>query len=64
MLPILIGTACTSALVSIVFFVLYVRARMKEQPEEEYYQRIHFLSLFLLFALGIIIMFYMGAYSD
>ncbi|OLY93754.1 hypothetical protein SAMN05444008_11424 [Cnuella takakiae] len=64
MLPILIGTAATSGLLSIVFFILYVRARMKEQPEEEFYQRVHFLSLFILFALGIVIMFYMSATFD
>lgn len=65
MLPILIGTACTCALIGIVSFVLYVRARMqKRERDEAFYQRIHYTSLFLLFVLGIVIMFYMGAYSE
>ena len=65
MLPVLIGAACTCALVAVASFVLYVRARMKEQEEAEaFYQRIHYISLFLLFALGVVIMFYMGEYAD
>jgi formate hydrogenlyase subunit 3/multisubunit Na+/H+ antiporter MnhD subunit len=65
MLPVLIGAACTCALISIVSFVLYARARMKEQESAEaFYQRIHYFSLFLLFALGVVIMFYMGEHSD
>lgn len=65
MLPVLIGAACTCALVSVVSFVLYARARMREKNHEEtFYQRVHYISLFLLFAIGIVIMFYLGAYSD
>lgn len=65
MLPVLIGAACTCALVAIISFVLYTRARMKEQEKAEaYYERIHYFSLFLLFALGVIIMFYLGEHSD
>ena len=65
MLPVLIGAACTCALMAIVTFVLYVRARMKEQESAEaFYQRIHYIFLFLLFALGVIIMLYLGEYSD
>lgn len=64
MLPVLIGAAATCALIGIVSFVLYVRARMKEQANEDFYLRVHYLSLFLLFVLGVVIMFYMGEYSD
>lgn len=65
MLPVLIGAAGTCALIGVVSFVLYTRARMKEREQEEaFYQRIHYISLFLLFAIGIVIMFYLGEYSD
>ncbi len=65
MLPVLIGAACTCALIAMVSFILYARARMKEQESAEaYYERIHYFSLFLLFALGVIIMFYLSKYSD
>ncbi len=65
MLPVLIGAACTCALIAVISFVMYVRARMKVQEKAEaFYQRIHYISLFLLFALGIVIMLYMSQYSD
>lgn len=65
MLPVLIGAACTCALISVVSFVLYARTRMQQKERKEaLYQQIHYVSLFLLFAIGIVIMFYLGAYSD
>lgn len=65
MYPVLIGAAATCALTGIVSFVLYTRARMKERvADEAFYQRIHYTSLFLLFAIGVVIMFYLGEYSE
>ena len=64
MLPVLIGAAATCALMGVVSFVLYARARMKEQATEAFYLRMHYWFLFLLFVLGIAIMFYMGEYAE
>lgn len=65
MLPVLIGAAGTCALVGIVSYALYARARMKEDAANEaFYLRVHYIALFLLFILGIAVMFYLGEYSD
>lgn len=64
-MPILIGTAATCGLIGIVSYALYARARMKEdEAAEAGYLRIHYIALFLLFAIGVVIMFYLGEYSD
>jgi uncharacterized membrane protein len=51
-------TACIlSGLVSLVSFVLYVRARMREQEhKEDRYRSVHFASLSLFVALGVMIL--------
>jgi hypothetical protein len=44
-------------MVSLVTFVLYVRARIKlEENKEKKYQSIHFISLFAFVVLGVIIL--------
>jgi hypothetical protein len=52
-----IATAILSALISLVTFILYVRARMHEQEKkEERYRLFHFLSLFIFVVLGVLIL--------
>jgi len=44
-------------MVSLITFVLYVRARIKqEEKKEKKYQSIHFFSLFAFVVLGVIIL--------
>lgn len=65
MLPVLIGMAATCALVGLVSYIFYARAHIKEQEANEaFYLRVHYWSLFLLFMIGLVIMFYLGEYSD
>jgi formate hydrogenlyase subunit 3/multisubunit Na+/H+ antiporter MnhD subunit len=57
---ILAAFAITNAVIAIVAFVLYGRARMKEQEEKEkFFLSIHYACLFLLFLAGIVFMFFM-----
>jgi len=43
-----------------ISFVLYGRARMKEQEEQEkFYLKLHYSCLGILFAIGIVFMFFM-----
>jgi cytochrome c oxidase assembly factor CtaG len=64
-LPILIGVIIVCGIVGIVTFVLYARARMKEQEEKErVYLRIHYTALTLVFLLGMVFLFYMVNTSD
>jgi hypothetical protein len=52
-------------IVGIVSFILYGRARMKEEEERErYFLRIHYAALFLVILLGIIFLFYMVETAD
>jgi hypothetical protein len=50
--------------IAIITFILYARARMKEDDREQYYLRIHYTSLFLVMLLGIIYLFYMVETAD
>jgi hypothetical protein len=57
---ILIVFAILSAVVAAVTFVLYARARMKEQEQKEkLFLSIHYTSLGILFLIGIAYMFLM-----
>jgi uncharacterized membrane protein len=65
MMPLLIGAAIACGLTGIISYALYARAHMKaDEAAEARYLRVHYISLFLLFAVGVVVMFYMGAYSD
>ncbi|RPD48796.1 MULTISPECIES: hypothetical protein [Chitinophagaceae] len=65
MMPVLVGAAATCGLVGIVSYALFARAHTKhDEAAEAFYLRVHYISLFLLFAIGVIIMFYLGEYSD
>ena len=56
----LAALAILNIMVAISTFVLYGRARMKEQEaKEKLFLKIHYASLFVLLALGIIFMFFM-----
>lgn len=56
----LISIIAASGVIGIISFVLYGRARMKEdERREQYFLRIHYVALFLVLLLGIIYMFYM-----
>ena len=64
-LKLLIGMALCSGLVGVYGFVQFVRYRMKEdERREEFYKSLHYIALFILFVIGIIIMLYMGETSD
>lgn len=65
MLQILIGLAAACGLTAVVCYGLYIRAHMREdEAKEARYLQIHYIALFLLFMMGIVIMFYYGEYSD
>jgi hypothetical protein len=65
MLQVLIGLAVTCALTGIWGFVQYARYRMKgDEGREIFYRNLHYIALALLFAVGVIIMFYLGAEPD
>jgi len=52
-------------IVGIVTFVLYGRARMKEQEQrEKLFLRIHYAALFVVVLAGLIYLFYMVGTSD
>ena len=56
----LISIIAVSGVIGIVSFVLYGRARMKEDEQRErYFLRIHSIALFLVLLLGIVYLFYM-----
>ena len=58
--PVLAVFAILNAVTAAITFVLYGRARMKEQEEKEKrFLRIHYTSLGLLFLTGIVFMFFM-----
>ena len=61
----LISVIAGCGIIGIVSFVLYARARMKEdEPREKYYLRIHYTALFLVMILGMVFLFYMVNTSD
>ena len=52
--------AIINIVIAITTFVLYGRARMREEEQKEkYFLRIHYISLFILLLLGIVFMFFM-----
>ena len=56
----LISIIAASGVIGIITFVLYGRARMKEdERREQYFLRIHYVALFLVLLLGIVYLFYM-----
>ncbi|MEP6747227.1 MAG: hypothetical protein ABJB86_05860 [Bacteroidota bacterium] len=57
---VLVVLAITSLIIAAVTFVLYGRARMKEQEQsEKFFLNIHYACLFILFLVGIVYMFFM-----
>ena len=64
-LNVLIGLAITCALTGVFGFVQYARYRMNgNESKEKFYMNLHYIALALLFAVGVIIMFYYGAQPD
>ena len=64
-LKVLIGLAITCALTGVWGFVQYARYRMSgDESKEKFYMNLHYIALALLFAIGVIIMFYLGAEPD
>jgi len=60
---IIVISAC--GITGIVSFILYGRARMKEdERREQLYLRIHYIALTIVFILAMIFMFYMVNTSD
>jgi hypothetical protein len=60
MLQLLILLSILSGVVAIISFILYGRARMQEKSSrEKMFLNLHYGSLFFLFLLGIIYMFFM-----
>jgi hypothetical protein len=59
-LSILIALCIASDITAVISFIIYVRARMKEQErKEKLFLKIHYSSLFILFLLGMVYMFVM-----
>ena len=64
-LNVLIGLAITCAVIGIWGFVQYALYLMKgDEKKESFYMNLHYIALALLFAMGVIIMFYLGAQPD
>jgi hypothetical protein len=54
---ILIGLAIVTGLISILTFILYALARMREELQmERRFQSIHYISLLIFVAIGVIIL--------
>ena len=61
----LISIIAGCGVIGIISFILYARARMKEDEQRErYFLRIHYAALFLVLLLGIIYLFYMVETAD
>ncbi len=61
-LKLLITAAAFCAFVAVFGFVQYARYRMNENEEKEvFYRDLHYIALFLLFVIGVVVMFYLGA---
>ena len=61
----LITLAIVCGVTAVVTFVLYGRARMREEEQrEKRFLRIHYTALFLLLLVGTIFLFYMVETSD
>jgi hypothetical protein len=57
---ILAALASADIIFAVVTFVLYGRARMKEQEQKEkFYLALHYASLFVLLLVGMVYMFFM-----
>ncbi|MBS1566058.1 MAG: hypothetical protein JST39_16840 [Bacteroidetes bacterium] len=57
---ILISIVIACGIIGIATFILYARARMKEdEQKEQFYLRIHYAALFIVLILGLIYLFYM-----
>ena len=57
---ILISIVAACGVIGIITFVLYARARMKEdEQKEQFYLRIHYAALFIVLILGVVYLFYM-----
>jgi len=53
----MIAICVLTGLISVITFILYVRARMKEEEQKEKkFQTIHYLSLFAFVFFGVIIL--------
>lgn len=64
-LNLLIGAAALCAATGVFLFIQYVRYRMNgNEHKEQFYMNLHYIALALLFAMGIVIMFYYGAQPD
>ena len=48
--------AIVNAIATIIFFFLYVKARMANRPEEQRYLSLHFITLFLFILFGVLIL--------
>lgn len=48
--------AVINAIATIIFFLLYVRARMANKKEEQRYLSLHFITLFLFVLFGVLIL--------
>jgi hypothetical protein len=60
-----IALAVLSALISLITFVLYIRARMHEQEKnEQRYRSFHFASLFIFVILGVLILIQLAQRID
>jgi hypothetical protein len=65
MLKLLIVLAFICASTGVYGFVQYARYRMKgDERKETFYKNLHYIALTLLFVIGVIVMLYMGEYSD
>jgi hypothetical protein len=64
-LQLLVTVIVLNAAVAVGSFVAYGRARMQErEADEKRWLRIHYTSLFLLLAIGLLFMFFMVLESD
>lgn len=63
-LQLLVTVIVLNAAVAVGSFVAYGRARMQERADEKRWLRIHYTSLFLLLAIGLLYMFFMVLESD
>ena len=53
--------AMVSGALGLFGFIQFVRYRMNEDEEKEtFYRNLHFIALFVLFAIGIALMFFLG----
>ena len=64
-LSVLIGLAAACAATGVFGFIQYARYRMNgNERKENFYRNLHYMALALLFAIGVVIMFYYGAQPD